>query len=138
MKMKVKIKNRILKRAQKGFRGYPVATVAYYGPDNRKATKVAVGIIAHESGEATVLMRWWTDTTDARLDEGVTREILEFIDEQGAVSVSAVSRLLGCPHEEGEDYPFGESCPECPYWAGRNRWEGVEEEHAKMLNGGRT
>jgi hypothetical protein len=137
MKLKVKIKNRILKRAQKGFRGYPAATVAYYGPDNRKATKVAVGIIAHEGAEAVVLVRWWTDTTDARLDEQVTREILEFIDEQGALSVSAVSRLLGCPHEEGKDYPVGEFCPECPYWKGRDRWKGVEEEHEEMLKDGR-
>jgi len=27
------IKNRIIKKSQKGFRGFPVATVAYYGPD---------------------------------------------------------------------------------------------------------
>jgi hypothetical protein len=64
MKLKVKIKNRILKRAQKGFRGYPVATVAYYGPDNRKATKVAVGIIAHEGAEADVLARCCSSRND--------------------------------------------------------------------------
>jgi hypothetical protein len=29
--------------------------------------------------------------------------------------------MLGCPHEEGIDYPEGEACPECPYWAGRDR-----------------
>src|SRR3954470_24222466 len=33
------------KRPRGGFRGYPVATIAFYGPDNKKATKVAVAII---------------------------------------------------------------------------------------------
>jgi hypothetical protein len=137
MKLKLKIKNRILKRAQKGFRGYPVATVAYYGPDNRRATKAALSIISYDGAEAQTLMRWWTLTTDARLDEEITRKALEMIDQQGANSVVAVSKLLGCPHEEGKDYPLGKACPECPYWAGRDRWKGVIEEHEEMLGEGR-
>ena len=27
----------------------------------------------------------------------------------------------GCQHEEGIDYPEGELCPDCPFWAGRER-----------------
>lgn len=30
--------------------------------------------------------------------------------------------ILGCPHEEGIDYPEGGSCPQCPFWSGRDRW----------------
>jgi hypothetical protein len=30
--------------------------------------------------------------------------------------------IIGCPHEEGTDYPEGASCPQCPYWAGRDRF----------------
>jgi hypothetical protein len=26
---------------------------------------------------------------------------------------------LGCPHEEGEDFPHGEDCPFCPFWKGK-------------------
>lgn len=26
--------------------------------------------------------------------------------------------------EEGIDYPDGEACPQCPYWAGRDRFSG--------------
>ena len=26
---------------------------------------------------------------------------------------------MGCPHEEGEDFPDGEDCPFCPFWAGK-------------------
>jgi len=49
------------KRAKQGFRGYPIATIAFYG-------------------------------------------------------------IIGCPHEEGTDYPEGKSCPQCPFWAGRDRF----------------
>jgi hypothetical protein len=33
-------------------------------------------------------------------------------------------RIIGCPHEEGVDYPEGQSCPRCPFWAHRDRWSG--------------
>jgi hypothetical protein len=115
------ITNRIIKKSQKGFRGFPVATVAYYGPDNRKATKVAVGIIKHEGAEP-IMRRWHTVETDARLDEKITNEILSHIREHKAASIAAVAKILGCPHEEGKDYPEGQACPQCPYWAGKNRW----------------
>lgn len=72
-----------------------------------------------------ILGKWWTEETDARLDEETTSDILEFLDEHGAVSIAAHSKLLGCPHEEGVDYPEGESCPDCPYWARKDRWAGI-------------
>jgi hypothetical protein len=28
------------------------------------------------------------------------------------------------PHEEGIDYPEGKTCPQCPFWASRDRWTG--------------
>ena len=28
------------------------------------------------------------------------------------------------PLEEGVDYPEGQTCPSCPYWANRDRWTG--------------
>ena len=34
------------KKARRGFRGYPVATLAFYGPNDERASKVAVGIVA--------------------------------------------------------------------------------------------
>jgi hypothetical protein len=40
------------KQAHRGFRGYPVATVAFYGPDDQVATKAAVGIVPAEGAEA--------------------------------------------------------------------------------------
>jgi hypothetical protein len=26
---------------------------------------------------------------------------------------------MGCPHEEGKDFPHGEDCPFCPFWKGK-------------------
>ena len=37
---------RLSKRAKRGFRGYPIATVALYGPDDRAATKLTGGIVS--------------------------------------------------------------------------------------------
>jgi hypothetical protein len=121
------------RKARVGFRGHPVATIAYYGPDNRFASKVAVGIILEENGEATSLKRWFSQDQDVRLDPGISREIVKFIDQHQVKSVVMTDGIIGCPHEEGKDYPSGESCPQCPYWANRDRWTGelIGEEDQK-------
>jgi hypothetical protein len=54
------------KKARHGFRGYPVATVAYYGPDARRASKVAVAIIPEEDAEPTTLERWFNEQRKVR------------------------------------------------------------------------
>jgi len=41
----------------------------------------------------------------------------------GAKSVVMTDRIIGCPHEEGIDYE-GSTCPDCPFWVGRDRWTG--------------
>lgn len=43
------------KRMKRGFRGYPVATVAYYGPDDQYASKIVLGIVRGEGDEAAEL-----------------------------------------------------------------------------------
>jgi hypothetical protein len=42
----------------------------------------------------------------------------------GAKPVVMSDGIIGCPHEEGIDYPDGQVCPQCPYWAHRDRWTG--------------
>ena len=98
-------RKRLSKRAKKGFRGWPVATVALYGPDDTTATKLAVGIVPAEDAEATDLRRWFSEQqTDIRDDIRVTEEVLVFITEAGAKLVVMTDRIIGCPHEEGIDY----------------------------------
>ena len=38
-------RKRLRKRAKRGLHGYPVATVALYGPDDTRATKLTDGIV---------------------------------------------------------------------------------------------
>ncbi len=52
----------------------------------------------------------------------VGEKVLALIKEHAAKSVVVSDRIIGCPHEEGIDYPDGKSCPKCPYWAGRDRF----------------
>ena len=124
MKIKRRTPNPITKKAKRGFRGYPLATIAFYGPDNKRASKVAVGIISHEGGEPEPLQRWNSDETDLRHDQEVAFEISAFLREHNVLTVTSVDRIIGCPHEEGIDYPDGEPCPECPFWRNRDRFSG--------------
>ena len=43
---------RLRKKAKRGLRGWPLATIAFYGPNLSQATKAAVGIIPSENAEA--------------------------------------------------------------------------------------
>ncbi|MFC1573404.1 hypothetical protein ACFL6M_07385, partial [Candidatus Eisenbacteria bacterium] len=105
-------------RAQRGFKGYPVGTVAYYGPDNQFASKVAVGIILKEGGEAEHMEKWLSPDIDVRKDASALQAILELLDVHRVRSVVLTPGIYGCPHEEGIDYPKGKACPHCPFWAG--------------------
>lgn len=117
-------RERLRKKAAKGFRGYPVATVAYYGPTDQRATKVVVGVIRAEGAEATELHKCFCDTGDARTDSAINEEIFRFLDASAVKSVVVTDRIIGCPHEEGIDYPVGEACPKCPFWKNRDRFSG--------------
>jgi len=116
MKIRLRSKSTLRKRAKHGFRGYPAATVAFYGPSEARASKVAVGIVESAGGEPILLERWFSDTDDVRRDPAIEAAILGFLEAHGVVSVAMTDGLLGCPHEEGVEYPEGASCPQCPYW----------------------
>lgn len=124
MKIKHRSKSQLAKRAKRGFRGYPLATIAFYGPTAERASKVVVGVIAREGGPADILEKWHSEERDLRHDDEIGHEISEFLREHQVMSVVMADRIIGCPHEEGIDYPDGESCPQCLYWRGRDRWSG--------------
>jgi len=58
------------KKARKGLRGWPIATVAFYGPNLSQATKVTVGIVPSENAEVKELRDWKVDRGDIRADPG--------------------------------------------------------------------
>jgi hypothetical protein len=124
MKHKSATPDELARRARKGFRGYPLATISFYGPTDSFASKAAVGVVLHEGGAADLLERWFSDEVDIRFNQPLIRQIGEFIRKERVKSVVMPDRIIGCPHEEGIDYPEGQSCPLCPFWEGRNRWTG--------------
>ena len=114
-------KKLLAKRARKGSKEFPIATVIFYGPDNTRASKVVCSIITHEGSEPE-LMRKWFSNGDVRRSEKILGELIAYIEENGAKSVAMLDDIFGCPHEEGIDYPEEESCPDCPYWKNRDRY----------------
>ena len=114
---------RLEKRARKGARGYPVGTLAFYGPDDRQANKMVAAIVDREGAAPSPIRKRYAEGVDVRSEEAFLREVLAFFEEHGVRSVVMPDRIIGCPHEEGVDYE-GEVCPRCPYWAVRDRWTG--------------
>ena len=112
-----------LKKMSRRKTGYPFATIAYYGEDDQFASKVVVGIIL-KSDEVAFMKKWFAKDLDLRFDQKINKEILDFLNEHNVHRVAMLDRIIGCPHEEGIDYPKGEKCPECPFWANRDRWTG--------------
>ena len=115
--------NRLRKKARKGLRGWPIATVAFYGPNLDRATKVTVGIVRSENAEVKELRDWKVDRGDIRADPSIAQEILEFIEQHRVLSVAMTDGIIGCPHQAGIDYE-GEWCPICVFWHGRDRFTG--------------
>jgi hypothetical protein len=95
---------------------YPMGTVALYGPDDKTTTKIAAGVILHEGAEA-IIKRWVA--TDILMNPKVQQELREFFRQHGVKSVAMSQGNMGCPHEEGLDFPVGQDCPFCPFWKGR-------------------
>ena len=112
----------LTKKARRGFRGYPIGTVAFYGPTADLATKIAVAIIPDARNQPDLLERWFSDGTDIRRDSVIGVKVSSFLRHHKTRSVVIADGILGCPHEGGVDYPEGKSCPKCPYWAGRDRF----------------
>jgi len=123
MAMEDRSLKRLRKKSRKGMRGWPAATIAFYGPNLSQATKVAVGIVPFENAEVSAMRDWTVDHGDVRTDSRIAQEILEFIEKHGALSVVMTDGIIGCPHQEGIDYE-GEWCPVCDFWHGRDRFTG--------------
>lgn len=120
------------KRSRQSRRGFPLATMVFYGPDDQQATKLCVTVHSEE-GVEPVLKRWFSDEHDIRTNNSVTIEAVDFLKGHAVQRVLAVDGIFGCPHEEGIDYPEGEVCPRCPFWAHRDRSTGelMDDETAR-------
>lgn len=77
---------------------------------------------------------WSTDTSDVRNDPVIAAELADWLRSQGVNDTVSYDRIIGCPHEEGIDYPLGRTCLQCPFWAGIDRFthEPIPAPVAKM------
>jgi hypothetical protein len=113
------------KKARRGNQGYPLATLACYGPDDKKATKAVLCIFLREGDDPT-LYRYFSQDKDVRYKIDIQESILARLKEHEVCSLVMLEKIFGCPHEEGIDYPDGEACPLCPFWKGRDRFAAIQ------------
>jgi hypothetical protein len=112
---------RIVVRASRGYRGDPLATLAFYGPDDQHASKIVVGISPSADEGITETRAFWNADSDVRSDAQLLARVLKFLSDHKAKSLVMTDGVCGCPHEEGIDYPAGGTCEYCTFWSGRSR-----------------
>jgi hypothetical protein len=117
---------KLRKKSKKSKGTYPLATIAFYGPDTKTATKVVVGILKSEGTDPEPMRKWFSEG-DVRTSAKIGEEISAFLRENKASSSVMADGVIGCPHEEGVDYPESSECPHCPFWVGRDRWSGLHK-----------
>jgi len=98
--------------------------MAFYGPDDNFASKVVVSFVRDDQSAPDDLKKWHSSSVDVREDRNIARAIAEYFKSHGVAKVVSTGRIIGCPHEEGVDYPEGTKCPSCEYWAVKDRWSG--------------
>lgn len=84
------------KKARRGFKGYPGATIIWYGPDDTRATKVAVGIVHGEDQPPTAMKRWYGEEGDLRNDRAIAEEIRQFLELHGVTFFNAACYFSRC------------------------------------------
>jgi hypothetical protein len=112
-----------MRASQRSRAKYPLATVSAYGPDKTRATKLVVAILRRAGQkDPNPIRSWSTDAGDVRNDPVIVAEVADWLRSQGIKDTVSYDRIIGCPHEEGIDYPLGRTCPQCPFWAGLDRF----------------
>lgn len=101
---------------------YPIGTIAYYGPDDTLATRLVASVVKAPGAEPNPLHRWITHAGDVRKDSTIAAEVTALFEQQRVKNTVSSEKIIGCPHEEGVDYPQGGVCPHCPFWHDRDRF----------------
>ena len=100
-----------------GKENYPLGALAYYGPDDQTCTKVIASVINAPNARPDA-RSWSADNVCS--DPLVVAEIGAFFKQLGVSEVVMTEGIIGCPHEEGVDYPLHEECPQCAFWLTSN------------------
>jgi hypothetical protein len=84
-----------------------------YGPDDKTTTKIAAGVVLRDGAEP-IIERWVA--TGVMTSPKVQQVLKDFFLRHGVKQMAMTEGNMGCPHEEGEDFPQGE---DCPFWWGK-------------------
>jgi hypothetical protein len=103
--------------AQKGFQGYPLGIIAFYGYNDKVATKAVIGIVKQAGGPPENIKTWIFDQGDLRKDVPSIKELFRYIEAHRVASVALTPGIYYCPHEPGVDFPEGGACPRCSFWS---------------------
>jgi hypothetical protein len=98
---------------EKNGKQFPIGTIVYYGPDDKLTTKIVASVFKGE--DIPPITRKWMGDGVVK-DPQVIAELGRFFKDNGVQRVVMTGSNAGCPHEEGVDYPIGETCPKCTYW----------------------
>ena len=90
---------------------YPLGTVAVYGPTDKLATKLVASVFPTERIELNARRKWTTDQGDIRENSAIRDELSAFLKDHHVAHAVVTEEIVGCPHEEGIDYPTGSVCP---------------------------
>jgi hypothetical protein len=94
-----------------------------YGPDTARATKLVAALFTRPSRRDADAMESWTlEAGDVRNDPVVAAHLAAWLKSHGVKDTITTDRIIGCPHQEGIDYPMGRACPQCPLWADIDRF----------------
>lgn len=84
-----KAKKRIAKQVKKGFDGYPLISLAYFGATADCATEVDVIFMAEADAEAQI--QKFTGTSDVREDETIQSVLVKIIERAEPKTVTEVT-----------------------------------------------
>jgi hypothetical protein len=108
-KLLVQLRNVINEKAE-----FPIGTLVYFGPDNSIVTKIVAVVI--QSKDSNPILKSWSGPGIISSQTNVL-EIGQFFMENQVENIIMTNGIVGCPHDEGVDYPAGEECPYCPFWS---------------------
>ncbi len=90
-----KAKKRIAKQVKKGFDGYPLISLAYFGATTVVASKVEVTFLAEEGAAAQV--QTFSSNSDAREDETIQSVLVKIIERAEPRTVSELAGVTVIP-----------------------------------------
>ncbi len=105
------------RRAQKGFQGYPLGIIAFYGYNDQSAVKAVIGIINEAGGPLAHRKKWLSEKGDLRKNVSTIKELFRYLEAHDVRSVAMAPGIYYCPHEPGVDFPEDGACPNCPFWS---------------------